>query len=65
VHEEQFRPGYRERPARDRKSIAEQAKALLEGKETWRSTPQGLQWQDIGEAEEVETHVDVGKATRE
>ena len=63
--EAQFRPGYREMPARDRASIAEQAKRLLKGEDQWRSTPKGDQWEDIGEEVEVETHVDVAKATKE
>jgi len=60
-----MRPDFRETPARDRESIAEQAKALLDGKTSWRSTPQGDQWQNVGEEVEVETDVDIQKANRQ
>jgi large subunit ribosomal protein L23 len=36
----------------ERESIAKQAKALLEGKESW--TPTTTEWEDDGEAVEVE-----------
>lgn len=65
VLEAEFRPGFREQPARDRASIAEQAKRLLKGDDQWRSTPKGDQWEDVGEEVEVETNVDIGKALKE
>jgi large subunit ribosomal protein L23 len=64
IQEEQFRPGFREKPTRERASIAEQAKGLLKGDEKWRNTPVADEWEDVGDAVEVETDVDVGKATR-
>ena len=54
----------RREPAKERRSIAEQAKALLEGKEEWKSTRRPDDWTEhegIEQAEEVETHVDVPK----
>jgi hypothetical protein len=46
---------HRERaPKEDRKSIMEQAKAMREGKVTWRPS-----WEDFGLAREVEVDVDV------
>lgn len=59
-----MRPQFREQPARDRESIAEQARALLDGKTSWRSTPQGSQWENVGEEVEVETDVDISKANK-
>lgn len=60
-----MRPQFRETPARDRASIAEQAKALLKGDATWRSTPQGEQWENVGEEQEVETDVDISRVTKQ
>jgi large subunit ribosomal protein L23 len=59
-HEESYQPGFREKPSKERASIKEQAKAILSGKEKWKSTgrPQGL-WEDVGEAREVETEVEL------
>jgi large subunit ribosomal protein L23 len=54
-----FRPDFREKPSRERKSMAEQAKALLQGKEGWRSTPKGNEWSEDGEEIEVETGVEL------
>ena len=64
AQEEPYRPGWREKPTRERGSIAEQAKALLQGKEEWRNTPTRDEWEDVGEAVEVEKDVDINKATR-
>jgi large subunit ribosomal protein L23 len=64
VQEEPYRPGFREKPTRDRTSIAEQAKSLLKGETQWRSTPVADEWEDVGEAQEVETDVDISKDTR-
>jgi large subunit ribosomal protein L23 len=49
------RPDYKEKPTKEREPIAEQAKALLQGKEKWKSNQEV--WEDVGEAEEVETDV--------
>ena len=65
ILEAEFRPGFREQPARDRESIAEQAKKLLKGEDQWRSTPKGDQWEDVGEEVEVEKDVDISKAIKE
>jgi large subunit ribosomal protein L23 len=53
------RPGAREQPTAERSLIAEQAQALLSGKEAWKQTPAKDEWVDVGEPEEVETDVDV------
>lgn len=52
-----LRPDAKKRPSADRASIAEQAKALLEGKEKWKSTVEQEVWEDVGEAVEVEKDV--------
>jgi large subunit ribosomal protein L23 len=62
--EEMYRPDFREKPTRERASIAEQAKALLEGKDKWRQTPQDDEWEDVGEEVEVETDVQLPKVER-
>ena len=46
-------------PKKDGKAIAEQAKALLQGKEVWRPS-----WKDYGTAREVEVGVDVNAVRR-
>jgi large subunit ribosomal protein L23 len=61
MQEETFRPDFREKPSRERASIAEQAKALLSGEERWRPTPRNDEWDIEGEEEEVETDVQVPK----
>ncbi|RDW69839.1 hypothetical protein BP6252_08859 [Coleophoma cylindrospora] len=63
--EKQFRPDSRKEPTKERKSIAEQAKALLEGKQKW--VPNKIvedEWEDVGEEVEVETDVDVSKVEK-
>ncbi|KAF4634510.1 hypothetical protein G7Y89_g3591 [Cudoniella acicularis] len=55
--ESSFRPDYREKPASDRGSIAEQAKALLRGEEKWK--PSLNDWEDDGDAVEVEQNVKI------
>lgn len=58
--EEIFQPGHRERaPTKERAALKEQAKALLSGEEEWKSTPRLEQWEDVGEAREVETDLDL------
>ena len=64
IIEAEYRPGFREQPTRERTSIAEQARSLLKGDSAWRSTPKGDQWENVGEEVEVETNVDVMKATK-
>jgi large subunit ribosomal protein L23 len=59
--EEMFRPDAREKPSRERDSIAQQAKALLQGKESWRSTPKDNEWNEDGEEIDVETDVELPK----
>lgn len=56
-YEEQYQPGSRERPSRERGAMKEQAKALLSGKERWKPTAKLDDWEDVGEAREVETDV--------
>ncbi|EKD17452.1 mitochondrial 54S ribosomal protein uL23m [Drepanopeziza brunnea f. sp. 'multigermtubi'] len=63
---EVYNPEYRLKPARDRESIAEQAKSLLKGETTWQSDPystraQRNEWVDDGEPVEVDQHVEVPK----
>lgn len=53
---EKFGPDAGTLPKGDRKSMAEQAKALLEGKIVWRPS-----WRDYGRAREVELDVDVSE----
>lgn len=53
---EKFGPHAPTLPKGDRKSMAEQAKALLEGKIVWRPS-----WRDYGRAREVEVDVDVSE----
>lgn len=52
-----LRPDAKKKPSRDRASIAEQAKALLEGKDKWRPMVEQHVWEDVGEAIEVEKDV--------
>jgi len=51
----------RKLPTEERQSIAEQAKALLEGQAKWEAA--NPKWEDIGEAVEVEQHVTLPKET--
>ncbi|KAH6696725.1 hypothetical protein DL95DRAFT_392594 [Leptodontidium sp. 2 PMI_412] len=60
-------PDFREKPSRERGSLAEQAKALLKKETTWKSggmnlkpnRPNEEEWEDIGEPREIEQ--DYGK----
>jgi large subunit ribosomal protein L23 len=52
------------KPTPERESIAEQAKALLSGKEAWKPTPQRDEWEDVGDAVEVEQDVEVPPVQR-
>lgn len=54
----------RQKPTKERDSIAEQAKALLSGQEAWRQTPPRDEWEDVGEAVEVEQDVEVPPVQR-
>jgi large subunit ribosomal protein L23 len=53
--QQSIHPDAKEKPTNERESIAEQAKLLLAGEERWKSSKDI--WEDIGEAEEVETGV--------
>jgi large subunit ribosomal protein L23 len=53
--QQSIHPEAKEKPTNERESIAEQAKLLLKGEERWKSSKD--MWEDIGEAEEVETGV--------
>lgn len=55
--ESAMRPDARREPAKDIDLIGAQAKALLSGKEKWKPTPE--EWEDVGDAMEVETDVTV------
>ncbi|KFY13193.1 hypothetical protein V492_03417 [Pseudogymnoascus sp. VKM F-4246] len=52
--QEMMGPEAKKKPSLDRESIAEQAARLLEGKDAWKSKDE---WEDIGEAMEVEKDV--------
>ncbi|KAE8447164.1 hypothetical protein EG329_010995 [Mollisiaceae sp. DMI_Dod_QoI] len=54
----------RTKPTKERESMAEQAKALLSGKEAWKQTPQRTEWEDVGEAVEVEQDVELPPVQR-
>lgn len=64
-NEELYRPDAREKPTRERKSMKEQARELLEGKESWRGERTEEQWEDVGEAVEVESEVEVAKVDKD
>jgi hypothetical protein len=44
--------------------MKEQAKRILAGEETWKSTGRLYDWEDVGEAREVETDVELPKPAR-
>jgi large subunit ribosomal protein L23 len=59
-----LRPDSKMMPSKERVSIAMQARALLERKETWKGktgTPLESVWDDVGEAVEVEQDVQLPK----
>ncbi|KAI9827141.1 MAG: hypothetical protein M1832_005277 [Thelocarpon impressellum] len=57
-----YMPDALEKPPRDRKSIAEQAKRLLRGEDRWRpreeKEAERVEWEDVGEPVEVEVDGD-------
>jgi hypothetical protein len=58
--EKSFQPGHREEvPRKERAALKEQAKALLSGEVEWKPTPRLEQWEDVGEAREVETDLNL------
>ena len=56
---ERFGPQAGTLPKGDQKSMAEQAKAILEGKMKWRPS-----WIDYGRAREVETNININDGGR-
>ncbi len=57
-----FRPDIRQKPSKERVSMAEQARELLELREGWKGEKReedGEVWEDVGEAVEVETDVQI------
>ncbi|PQE06718.1 hypothetical protein CJF30_00008599 [Rutstroemia sp. NJR-2017a BBW] len=54
---ESFQPDARQKPTNERLSIAQQAKALLQGEDEWK--PSEDVWEDIGEPVEVERDVEI------
>lgn len=58
------RPEARKEPTRERGSIADQAKALLRNKEKGRRNSAEDEWEDVGEAVEVEKDVKLPKTER-
>lgn len=63
-HEEEYHPGFREKPSKERGAMKEQAKKLLAGEEEWKPTGALDDWVDVGEAREVETDVELPKLER-
>ncbi|CZR64638.1 related to ribosomal protein [Phialocephala subalpina] len=64
--EQIFAHDYRQQPTKERASMAEQAKALLSGKDPWKTTPERErdEWEDDGEAVEVEQDIEVPPVKR-
>lgn len=62
--EESYQPGARERPSKERRALKEQAQRLLAGEEEWKPTGRLEDWEDVGEAREVETDVELPKLER-
>jgi len=56
-----FSPDFKQKPSRERESIAEQAQALLQGKQSWRTPSESNEWIEDGEEIEVETDVELPK----
>jgi large subunit ribosomal protein L23 len=52
------------RPTKERKSIAEQAQALLDGEDSWQTGNKNSEWENVGEEMEVETDVQLPKIER-
>ncbi|KAG9230135.1 hypothetical protein BJ875DRAFT_385810 [Amylocarpus encephaloides] len=57
--QDQAAPDYREKPSHERKSIAEQAKDILAGKDVWSTEATKPTWEDDGEEVEVEKDVKI------
>jgi len=62
--EDAYRPEAREQPTKERASMRDQARDLLEGREKWRSGNRDARWKDVGDEMEIETHVDVPRVER-
>lgn len=61
-HQEALRPDAKTKPSQERVSIAEQARALLEGREKWKGGESKERvWEDVGDAVEVEKDVRLPK----
>jgi large subunit ribosomal protein L23 len=59
-----LRPDAKTKPSQERVSIAEQARALLDGRERWKGRGDEARervWEDVGEAVEVEADVQLPK----
>lgn len=61
-----LRPDAKTKPSQERVSIAEQARALLSGKEKWKGRGKAgaleeMVWEDVGDAVEVEQDVRLPK----
>lgn len=54
-------PESKKKPSKDRLSMREQAKLLLDGEEEWKSTRWSPRWEDVGEAVEVDAGVELPK----
>lgn len=63
---EKLRPDYKQKPSEEREPLELQAKEYLEGQRKWQTMKEDEvaedEWEDIGEAEEVETDVVVPKS---
>jgi large subunit ribosomal protein L23 len=62
--QKQFMPRARQEPTKERASMAEQARALLQGNDTWRTGNTRSEWVDGGEEVEVEQDVQLPKIER-
>lgn len=59
-----MRPDASNRPTKERKSIAEQAQAILDGEDSWQTGNTRSEWENVGEEVEVETDVQLPKTER-
>lgn len=55
---DKYKPEAKKTPSLERESIAEQARSILSGEESWKPR---VQWEDDGEAQEVETDITMPK----
>lgn len=51
--ESEFRPDFRQKPSRERESIASQAKELLKGDARWRQVPAEDEWEEVEQDQQI------------